>query len=52
MITKVITRVRRKVTEFYIPLVRAPKNPIEGLPDSKWEEMRYVIDYLVVSSPE
>ena len=48
----VIGQIHRKVTECLTRFVEAPNNPIDGLPDSMWDELRHAIEYLVVNPPE
>jgi nitroreductase/NAD-dependent dihydropyrimidine dehydrogenase PreA subunit len=49
---EVISQMHRKVTQYLAQLMDAPKNPIEGLSDSLWEELRYAVNYLAVNPPE
>lgn len=49
---KVIAQMHREVTRYLTKFNDAPRNPVEGLPDSMWEELRYSVDYLAVNPPE
>ena len=49
---QVMDQMHRKVTRYLAKFNSALKNPIESLPDSMWEELRYSVNYLAVNPPE